>query len=577
MDNQIALYIVLGGFYVLVLPGLVIFALVRIVRLNGEVEELRRAHRALLQRALVAVPPGEAAPVAAQTPLAVTQDVSLPPARVENKRLSLEQMVGGRALAWVGAAAVTLAGIFLVKYSIDQGWLDPIGRVLAAGLLGAIFVGAGELLRSRDRRIAQAASAAGVALLYVALFAAIAVYDFMSRGIGIPVAALLTIFSIGLSLRQGPFVALLALIGGALAPALIATRTGDPLTLFAYLLALIGGVMVVLRWQAARGLSWAWLGWCALATAALWAGLWLLLGYSADGMVWLGLFLLAIGALFVAVTYRVGGIGDDLQTALSWTALGLMSGLAALLIVRSDYQIFCWAVFLALGALVFFQARRFSDEWQWLGLTTPVLSLMVFWWWSEQGLLFDDYRRLALTALIVGGLISLGAYTLLWRAKQPVWWATLAAASAVLHFAVVYGALGHLGLNHVGWGMSWSLIALLLALAFALGAIPVARLRGQAGMDGALSALIVGAFAFVSMAVPIELRREWITMSYAVELPIVALIAWRLRLPLLRYVLWLLAATVTIRLVFNPYVLDYDVSASPILNWVLYGYGIAIL
>jgi uncharacterized membrane protein len=119
---------------------------------------------------------------------------------------------------------------------------------------------------------------------------------------------------------------------------------------------------------------------------------------------------------------------------------------------------------------------------------------------------------------------------------------------------------------------------LLLALVLALAALPVAMARNRLAQgETTLTALAVGAVALVALAVPLELSREWITMAYALMLPAVAALAWRLHLPLLRWLVWLLAATVTIRLVFNPYVLDYDVSGSPILNWVLYGYGTAIL
>jgi hypothetical protein len=50
MDNGLLLAILAGVFYVLVLPGLVIFALVRLARLNQELADLRQAQRALLAR-----------------------------------------------------------------------------------------------------------------------------------------------------------------------------------------------------------------------------------------------------------------------------------------------------------------------------------------------------------------------------------------------------------------------------------------------------------------------------------------------------------------------------------------------
>ncbi|MEO8558947.1 MAG: DUF2339 domain-containing protein [Rhodospirillales bacterium] len=591
MDNGIVLLIVLGAFYVLVVPALAIVALVRASGIKRELEELRQAHRQLLQRLPVASPVtlSEAKGLAAaEMPPAVTQDASLRSVRQDEispppivlpppaKRITFEQLLGGRLFAWVGAAAVTLAGIFLVKYSIDQGWLGPTARVLLAALLGAIFVAAGELLRPRDARIAQAVTAAGVAVLYAALFAAASLYQLVPPGIGIVLAALLTALTVLLSLRQGPFVALLGLLGGAISPAIISQHANDVATLFAYLLALIAGVMIVVRQRA-----WWWLGWCALAVAVTWSGLWLAVGREADGFYWAGAFLVAIAALFVwsarpsAANAAPQSHPPGVLATLLWAALGLMLALAAILVAKTNFHIFPWAVFLAIGAMSFTVARQ-VDAWRFLAVLPPLLSLLVFCHWGQRILLTYDIgveaTRLALHALIVGGLISLGAYALLWKAPRPWLWAAIAGASAWLHFAVVCFFLFHSDL-----GLGWSYIALLLALPLALGALVVARRRHAPGMDDALGALAIGAIVFISSAVPLELRREWVTMSYALELPVVALLAWRARLPMLRWLVWLLAATVTIRLVFNPYVLDYDVSANPFLNWVLYGYGVAIV
>jgi uncharacterized membrane protein len=439
---------------------------------------------------------------------------------------------------------------------------------LLATALGSVFVVVGELLRSRDARIAQAVTAAGVAVLYAALFASVVLYELVPRGLGLVLAAALSALSVVLSLRQGPFVALLGLVGGAIAPAIIAQDSNDTMSLFGYLLALIAGVMVVVRQR-----NWWWLGWCALLAAALWAGLWLRVGYAIDGVPWLAIFLVAIGALFVWITRTAGGSANrGLQQQLLWVALGLTSVLAAVLVGRSDYGAIGWAAFLALGGLVLLQARRFADHRQLFAAAPAVLSLLIFWQWGPFLLLHRaETSRYALTALAIGGIVSLAAYAALWRAPRPGFWAALSVGSALLHFGVVCGVLFHADV-----GLGWGAIALLLALAFLVGAVPAGLVRARPGMDEAFGVLVVGVIAFVSAAVPLELRREWITMSYALELPVVALLAWRLHLPLLRWLVWLLVATVTIRLVFNPYVLDYDVSANPLLNWVLYGYGVAI-
>src|SRR6185369_11923401 len=72
------------------------------------------------------------------------------------------------------------------------------------------------------------------------------------------------------------------------------------------------------------------------------------------------------------------------------------------------------------------------------------------------------------------------------------------------------------------------------------------------------------------------LRHEWITVAYAVEFAVVATIAATLDLVAMRRICWGLLAVVIVRFVLNPWVLDYPLGVTPILNWILWGYGISI-
>ncbi len=81
------------------------------------------------------------------------------------------------------------------------------------------------------------------------------------------------------------------------------------------------------------------------------------------------------------------------------------------------------------------------------------------------------------------------------------------------------------------------------------------------------------ALGFISVAIPLQLDKQWITVGWALEgLAVIAL--WRrLDHPGLKYFgLTLLAAT-TIRLVLNPELLDYHQRDHwPIVNWLMYTY-----
>lgn len=95
---------------------------------------------------------------------------------------------------------------------------------------------------------------------------------------------------------------------------------------------------------------------------------------------------------------------------------------------------------------------------------------------------------------------------------------------------------------------------------------------------GRLALVAAAVLAFITVAVPLQLEKEWITIGWALEGA--ALIAlWR-RIPHRGLAVWsgLLMAVVFVRLVLNPAVFDYHPrSVFPIWNWYLYTWGVAAL
>src|SRR6185295_13807596 len=211
-----------------------------------------------------------------------------PPAPV----VGLEERLGARMFIWIGGIALALAGAFLVKYSIDQGLLGPEVRCALGAALGLLMLGGGEWMRSREGRIAQSLTAAGVAALYASLFASISLYPLIDPTPGFMLLAGLTAAAIALALRQGPFVGLLGLAGGFLTPAIVHSDQPHALVLFAYLFAIQLGSQVLMR---RRG--WWWPSAVAVAGGFLWAAIWL--GFEPRDWgndVWLAVFLLATSA-----------------------------------------------------------------------------------------------------------------------------------------------------------------------------------------------------------------------------------------------------------------------------------------
>lgn len=558
-------------------PIIAIVALVRTGRLRDQNERLT-ADVARLKRQMVEAPPlpppfvdqpaaeavvpPEPAPEPPPAPPFEPEPAPLPPPMpvVAPVQVGWEQRLGARAFVWVGAVTLALAAVFLVRYSIEEGYLSPEVRVILAAVFGFALIGVAERVRGRDDRVAQALAAAGVAALYGALFSAVALYDMISKAAAGGGATALTAFAIGVSLRHGIFVAGLAFVGGFASPAIIGSETPNTPVLFGYLLAITAGTLWVIRLR-----GWWPLGWGVLAGSAIWTLLWMM--SPAEGLPWVGLFLVAVDCLFAWATWRRLGEGDQAVdvAALVWAALAVTGVLIVALIVQDDgKQIAGWLVLAAHGIGLFVLARS-TPRFQYVAALAPLLSIaaLALWW---------DTGQFGGMAASFGGLYAAAAFALLWNAARPGFWAALAVAAALAHFLLAWYVL-----RGVADGTPWGLIGIALALPFLVAAERLARWRqSMPGATEALGYCAAGVAFFIAVAIALELRREWITVAYAVEFAAVAGIAAHLGLHAMRRLCWLLLAAVIVRFVLNPEVLKYPLGVTPIFNWILWGYGLAI-
>jgi uncharacterized membrane protein len=90
-------------------------------------------------------------------------------------------------------------------------------------------------------------------------------------------------------------------------------------------------------------------------------------------------------------------------------------------------------------------------------------------------------------------------------------------------------------------------------------------------------ALVAGtALAFITVAIPVQLDKEWITIGWAVEGAALAWLYTKIKHRGLLLSCASLLAVVFVRLVLNPAVLAYHPRGeTPILNWYLYTYLVA--
>jgi uncharacterized membrane protein len=215
----------------------------RIAGIAGEVAALD-ARLAALERATPATHPAPAPPPFAASPPAVPS-LPQPPAAVrppviEAPRGAMPRVISrgvpaALILGWAGAAALVLAAAYLVRLGIEYGWITPARQVLAAGVLGALMVAGGLALRLGDRPYASLLSAGGIAVLYVAVFAAHLYHHLIGAPGAIGLAVAVAFVSLVLHALHRSLVYVAFALAGSYATPLLVEGRGSVVDLALYL------------------------------------------------------------------------------------------------------------------------------------------------------------------------------------------------------------------------------------------------------------------------------------------------------------------------------------------------------
>jgi hypothetical protein len=173
-----------------------------------------------------------------------------PTAPVPERSFDWENLVGVKLFSAIAGIALVLAAIFFLRYSVQQGWLQPPIRVLIGTIVGIALIVVCEMKAARRYPVtANALDAAAIAILFATFFAAHALWDLVPAGLTFALLAMVTAVAVLLSIRrESLFIAVLGLLGGFSTPALLSTGENRPVPLFAYLLLLNIG----LAWVAYR-------------------------------------------------------------------------------------------------------------------------------------------------------------------------------------------------------------------------------------------------------------------------------------------------------------------------------------
>ena len=281
---------------------------------------------------LGAEPPIASASIGSVDPL---QPVVPEVARAAAEDVDLESRIGGRGLLYTGVLVLLLGVSFFMKYAFDNEWIDERGRVVLGGLAGAALIGIG--LRFTRRGLAafgQALAGTGLAILYLAIYAALNYYELVEPATAFVAMGVVTLAAAVLADRlASQALAFIAVGGGFLTPFLVGGPQRSPFTLLTYDAVLVVGTMLLARrhlWLALNAASY----FFTVLTVLAWADT----AYTSDLWFRTLLFLTLFVTVFLIIlreTLRIEGM-TAAATALLLSTAPLLYHVAAVLLTSAN-------------------------------------------------------------------------------------------------------------------------------------------------------------------------------------------------------------------------------------------------
>ena len=413
------------------------------------------------------------------------------PGQSARPRIGFEELFGRRLPIWAGGVTLAVAGMLIVKYSIDAGLVSPLVRVISGLLFGMALIGGAEAaLRNqakvRDIRVRQALAGAGIASLYASVLIAANLYHLIGPATAFVGLAGVTALAMGLAVRFGAPSALLGLVGGLAAPALIGSAEPNVPLLALYLAMAIGGLCTL-----SRGQRWAWLGVSALIGGFGW-GVVLLLGGARDAAasISIGLFLMLLG-IFLPMMLIPGKAVKFIRYASAAAAAAQMAALVA----TGGFSLLDWGLFGLISIAIMWLSGREASLVRLPAIGTAI-ALLLLGAWSD-----PSAGQFTLVALGLAAIYAVPVLLKLWHSGGLI--DAVQIAGIAIGGVIVSALHFYEGGTDRGFALLSLAAALLPAGAAAVGWLVEARYR-----DARFALLVSAAALLVAAAAGFALP-EW--------------------------------------------------------------------
>jgi uncharacterized membrane protein len=293
-------------------------------------------------------PPPISAPLVAPAPPPRVAAAVVPPAfkLTESKsKESLENQLGAKVLSKVAIVLLLASAAVFLKWSFDNHWIGPVGRILTGLVAGAAVVVWSERFRKQKMAaFSYALKAVGTGVLYLSLWASFHVYHLVPAGVAFAAMIGVTGWNAFMAWSQdAEGLAGYALIGAYLTPVLVSTGGNHEIFLFSYL-ALIAGSMVAL----VRVRPWHRLLLGALPLTAMFFSEWYSQFFSTDHAWLTAFFALLLWGIFAAAPLVAADVENP--ALIVFVPLGTaLFGAIAIYSVLADSGGQAWEAWAAVG------------------------------------------------------------------------------------------------------------------------------------------------------------------------------------------------------------------------------------
>ena len=158
----------------------------------------------------------------------------------------LEFRIGGTWLNRIGVVAVVLGMAFFLKYSFENDWIGPTGRIFLGILSGMVMMFAGEKLHQCYPGYAQGLIGGGSLAMFFSIYAGYQFYLLIPPFVAFSFMVLIMVYTVFMAVRKDSrAIGVLGIIGAYLAPFLVGSEDPSLWLLYAYLILLTLGVLGV--------------------------------------------------------------------------------------------------------------------------------------------------------------------------------------------------------------------------------------------------------------------------------------------------------------------------------------------